>query len=270
MFSATEMDTKQQLKRMGKVELLKILEKLEQENQDLFDEKQKLEDENQRLLDKVDRLEKQIVETEETPQQAPGTLADTAVKVNGVMEAAQAAADQYLSNIRKMEQLKKQKTREIIAAAQDKANDIIQMAEQKKAMVEDQSEKILQNLQVEVDSLLGRANQEFKMPSSGTPKQQDMKGTTTVWDPSMEQHSTVGTEIPDYSPKTDYAPKAYDEPVTTGVVQPNAPEGGDVVVDDEMKGLLQDLKKLRQEIETPNGEADAGMPDGDVVRLGDE
>lgn len=59
---------------------------------------------------RVEMLEKQLVEAERQLQDKnlviseAGTLADAVVKLNGVMEAAQNAAQQYLDNAKRMEQ----------------------------------------------------------------------------------------------------------------------------------------------------------------------
>lgn len=59
---------------------------------------------------RVEMLEKQLAEAERQLQDKnlviseAGTLADAVVKLNGVMEAAQNAAQQYLDNAKRMEQ----------------------------------------------------------------------------------------------------------------------------------------------------------------------
>ena len=55
---------------------------------------------------KIDQLEKELAEAREQLKnrqiliEESGTLAEAALKLNGIFEAAQAAADQYLENIK--------------------------------------------------------------------------------------------------------------------------------------------------------------------------
>ena len=51
-----------------------------------------------------------------------GTLAEAMLKVNGVMEAAQAAADQYLENIAQMEREAKAYCRQLLLDASQQAS----------------------------------------------------------------------------------------------------------------------------------------------------
>ena len=58
-----------------------------------------------------------------------GSLAEAMVKVNGVMEAAQAAADQYLESIAKQEQETKEYCRQLILQASKYAKNLRQHPE---------------------------------------------------------------------------------------------------------------------------------------------
>ena len=60
-----------------------------------------------------------------------GSLAEAMLDVNGVMAAAQAAADQYLENIAAMEAETKQRCENMIRAAQKEAQRILEDAHRK-------------------------------------------------------------------------------------------------------------------------------------------
>ena len=84
--------TEQELKKLGRGDLMELL--LEQGR------------EIERLRAAVETAERQAREAEQRLSQreldveAAGTLADASARVNGLLEAAQATADQYLENIR--------------------------------------------------------------------------------------------------------------------------------------------------------------------------
>ncbi len=73
------------LHRLRREDLLKMLLELEQENE-------RLADENKRLRDELANRNLAIEEA--------GSLAEAALKLSGVFEAAQEAADLYLENVR--------------------------------------------------------------------------------------------------------------------------------------------------------------------------
>lgn len=79
--------TNKKLKRMKRGELLKLLIEAEKENQKLAEENEALK---QKLADKTVAIENS------------GSIAEAALKLSGIFEAAQAAADRYLYNINSM------------------------------------------------------------------------------------------------------------------------------------------------------------------------
>ena len=80
--------TDKELKKLSRAELLEMLLSQSRENEQL---KQQLAEANEKL------------EAREISVDKAGTLAEAALKLNGVFEAAQAAADQYLDNLRNTE-----------------------------------------------------------------------------------------------------------------------------------------------------------------------
>lgn len=81
--------TNQELKRLSRADLLALLLEERRINERLCAE---LKHVNEKLADK----NLQIAEA--------GSLAEAALRLNGVFEAAQAAADQYLENVRRLAQ----------------------------------------------------------------------------------------------------------------------------------------------------------------------
>lgn len=79
--------TDRELKKLSRAELLELLLQETQENERL-----------RKQLDKAQTLmESKIIKIENA-----GSIAEAALALNGVFEAAQKAADQYLENVRRM------------------------------------------------------------------------------------------------------------------------------------------------------------------------
>ena len=85
--------------------------------------------EAERLKKKLTAAEKAL-EERQIRMSAVGNLAEAMVEVNGVMAAAQAAADQYLENIAAMEAETRKKCDLMIQAAQKEARRILEEARQ--------------------------------------------------------------------------------------------------------------------------------------------
>lgn len=81
--------TDKELRKLSRTELLEMLLGQMKENEQLREE----------LARANERLESKTIIKSNT-----GTLAEAALKLNGVFEAAQAAADQYLENLRSTEE----------------------------------------------------------------------------------------------------------------------------------------------------------------------
>lgn len=69
--------------------------------QDLLIMLLELEEENIRLKNEIAGLEERL-EKRELMVSSAGSVAEASIRVNGVFEAAQAAADQYVENVRRM------------------------------------------------------------------------------------------------------------------------------------------------------------------------
>lgn len=97
------------LKKLNRNELLQLLLERTRENEELREEIAELRKE---LDDRILKIGK------------AGNLANAMINVNGVLEAAQKAADQYLENIAAMEAETKLRCEEMIKQAENEANEI--------------------------------------------------------------------------------------------------------------------------------------------------
>lgn len=105
--------TEKELKRLSRSELLELLLIQTKETERLS---KRLEKAETMLADRQLRLEK------------AGDIAHAALDINGVMEAAQAAAQQYLDNIARMEQETAQKCEKMLSDARQAAAQILKEA----------------------------------------------------------------------------------------------------------------------------------------------
>lgn len=103
--------TEKELKRLSRAELLELL---------LLQTR-----ETERLVKRLEKADKMISERYLQVERA-GDLAHAVLEVNGVMEAAQEAAKQYLENIARMERETAQRCEKMLAAAREEAQRICQ------------------------------------------------------------------------------------------------------------------------------------------------
>ena len=120
--------TDKDLRRLSRAELLDILYEQRKRYEDSLAENQAL---RQQLEDRTLRIA------------SAGSIAEAAIQVNGVFEAAQAAADQYLASVKAATAEMVQKTDE----AQRQREAILQDAKQ-------QADKIVQDAQAQADRIL--------------------------------------------------------------------------------------------------------------------
>ncbi len=114
--------TDKELKHLGRAELIDILYELQKRNDDLTAQ-------NQQLKAALDDKQLRLSEA--------GSIAEAALRVNGVFEAAQAAADQYLQSIHSANEGMEQK----IAEAEEKAAAIVRSAEERAAQITADAER---------------------------------------------------------------------------------------------------------------------------------
>lgn len=150
------------MKRLNRGELLDIIYELQKQNAQAQEELQRLQGE----------LEERNISIAES-----GSIAEAALKLNGVFEAAQAAADQYLLSVRtantditakleaaetRSEEILRQANRQaeaIVSAAQARADEIVGAADRSAADSWDQFQKKADELlrtRAELDALVKR------------------------------------------------------------------------------------------------------------------
>lgn len=165
----------QQLKKMGKTELVRLVQDCDDENRKLAEENEKkqnvieeLERQMSQLHGQAAQLQAQMAEMQTNQKKAqlthqePGSLADSMIQVNGVMEAAQNAAKQYLEHMREMDIAKQKEAEAVITAARHQAEQIIAKARAGAEQVKEASTNVLQSLQVEIDKMLSGARGEYE------------------------------------------------------------------------------------------------------------
>lgn len=108
--------TEKELKRLSRSELLELL--LVQTR------------ETERLTKKLERAEK-LLSNRQLEMEKAGDIAHAALAINGVMEAAQAAAQQYLDNIKRMEQETRLRYEKILSDEHQAAAQPLQQENQK-------------------------------------------------------------------------------------------------------------------------------------------
>ena len=113
--------TDRELRKLDKAELLELLI-------DLSDENETLRKKNAQLRSRLEAMRDEMPPRELLNQEI-GSIAEAAISVNGVFEAAQAAADQYLSAIRALYETKKEEYHRILNDASLRAGEIIREAE---------------------------------------------------------------------------------------------------------------------------------------------
>ena len=107
--------TDREFRRLTREDLLDIIYELQQKTQRLEQENETI---RKQLSDRTVKLEN------------AGSIAEAALALNGVFEAAQAAADQYLAQVHAANEQSQQLADRIVADAQRKATAIVQQAQQ--------------------------------------------------------------------------------------------------------------------------------------------
>ncbi len=135
--------TDQELRHLTREDLLDIIYELQQKTQQLEQENETI---HKQLADRTVKLEK------------AGSIAEAALALNGVFEAAQAAADQYLAQVHAANEQSQQLADRIVADAQRKANAIVQQAQQEadriRAMQGEGAQQKWAELQEKPDTML--------------------------------------------------------------------------------------------------------------------
>ncbi|MCF0136163.1 MAG: hypothetical protein HUJ69_07050 [Lachnospiraceae bacterium] len=103
-----------EFRRMSRKDLVQIISQLREKNESLEDQ-----------LDAV----KEQLEDKRLHMENVGSIAEAVLSINGVLEAAQAAADQYLEEVHAMNASSEKKAEDIVNNAQRQAEDIVDKAQ---------------------------------------------------------------------------------------------------------------------------------------------
>ena len=122
--------TEKELKKLSRIELLELLVEQTERCEDL---ERKLAEAEQNLAKTEQKLENQALNVKEV-----GTLADACLKVNKIFEAADAAAKQYLANIKVYDDRKK----EMLAETERRCAEMEHLAEAKVAALKEEVDKL--------------------------------------------------------------------------------------------------------------------------------
>lgn len=125
--------TEVELRKMNRAELLELLITVSKENEALRKQVEK---------------QAQLLEERTIVKDKAGSIAEAALQLNGVFDAAQAAAEQYLENIRTHEQYcqgfreaAEREAAEILCAAQQEAKTVEETAQQKARIIEETAQQ---------------------------------------------------------------------------------------------------------------------------------
>ena len=152
--------TDKELKRLTRRELLELL--IEQSK------------ENEQLQDSVDDLQKQLGEAEEKLKSKDvkldkvGSLAEAALQLSGIFEAADAAAKAYVENIVQNHSAQQEEYDRIIGEAKSKAAEIIAAAEKEQQARIAQADAYRQEIAARIESFF-QAHEELKDLSEASP-----------------------------------------------------------------------------------------------------
>ena len=126
--------TDKELKRLGRAELIDIIYELQKQS----DEKDAQMEKMQTVIDeRTLRISK------------AGSIAEAAISVNGVFEAAQAAADQYLASIREAEAEQASKQEEAERQQQKILKEANRQAEETILMAKGQAQSIVEKAEAQ-------------------------------------------------------------------------------------------------------------------------
>ena len=115
------------IKKIGKNDLLRLLQECDDENRKLKAENEAGEKKDTGAEKSdwgVGRRKRKL----RTSYTEPGSLAESMLQVNGVMEAAQKTADQYIARIRELEADRQREADKIVEAARGRAEQILTQA----------------------------------------------------------------------------------------------------------------------------------------------
>jgi|GEM_PF-3145872 len=150
----------QLLKRMGKSELIEVIQKSDDENYQLKQDADKKDQRIKELETQLSEMQEKQNNTERSKE--PGSIAEEIVEITGLMQAAQNTANQYIERIRRLEEEKQAELDTMTAQAKRKAEQIIEKANEDAEKVQKASADVLKNLQEQMDKMLTSVRGEYK------------------------------------------------------------------------------------------------------------
>lgn len=167
--------TDKEFRRLSRPELIDIILELQQQYEQCKDEKQQL---------------KQALEKKELDISNAGSLAEAVVSINGVMEAAQAAADQYLLSVKAASENSEQ----ILASAKVEAERLVHDAQENATRIEaaatSEANQTLTAAKAKAEQTVRDAQEKAKQVEASA-----MKSATLIWD---DFHSKVSKMMESY------------------------------------------------------------------------
>lgn len=138
--------TDKELRRLGRMELVDIIYQLEKKQGEL-------EEENKELQSKLDSVRITIEES--------GSIAEAAIGINGVFEAAQKAADQYLEEIHLANREVENRCKLMLKEAETNASLILDRAKANAETIKKQAVQELEQARKEADELKANTDSEI-------------------------------------------------------------------------------------------------------------
>jgi len=143
--------TDRELRKLRRTDLLELLLAQEKENEDLRRQIQQLQD-------RLEERELKIINA--------GSIAEASMQLNGVFEAAQSAADQYLASIRKMNEEKENYCSKIEEEARLRAEQTLRETEARCSRMEEESraeaDRILKETEEKQRAMLEETKKDLK------------------------------------------------------------------------------------------------------------
>lgn len=139
--------TAKELRKLRRADLLEMLMTQMKENESL---KQKMED-------LVDQLNSRNILLSNA-----GSIAEAAVRVNGVFQAAQEAGDQYLENLERLEREKQEDYRQLMEKSETECRELREKTELECRQIYQEAEFRCQQMKEETEAACHKLRQETK------------------------------------------------------------------------------------------------------------
>lgn len=139
--------TAKELRKLRRADLLEMLMTQMKENESL---KQKMED-------LVDQLNSRNILLSNA-----GSIAEAAVRVNGVFQAAQEAGDQYLENLERLEREKQEDYRKLMEKSETECRELREKTELECRQIYQEAEFRCQQMKEETEAACHKLRQETK------------------------------------------------------------------------------------------------------------